>query len=226
MKIKFGKNNLSKILKGIGGLVEEVNIIANEKELSIRCMDLANVCLVIFKMPASEFANYEANEIKDEVIGVNLRELSKYISKFKENFTMEVLDNRLIIKDEKKLFKLPLLELENKETKIPELDFEGVKVEGSINSEIDNLLAIGDCIIFENKDKNFTISCEGILVEGKIVTETIAVGGDQKAKYSSEYLKKIIAMGDITKLEFKKDYPLKITLGKFLEIILAPRVEN
>jgi len=54
-----------------------------------------------------------------------------------------------------------------------------------------------------------------------------------RAKYSIEYLKKMIAGSKITdtvKIQFNKDYPLKLDFMKVdtvaLSFILAPRVEN
>ena len=54
-----------------------------------------------------------------------------------------------------------------------------------------------------------------------------------KAKYSIEYLKKMIGAGKLSEnveLKFNKDYPLKIDFKAvdklLLSFILAPRVEN
>ena len=69
--------------------------------------------------------------------------------------------------------------------------------------------------------------------EGEDVKITTDVQEKIKAKYSIEYLKKMIAGGKLApnvKVMFNKDYPLKLEYKSvdkvMLSFILAPRVEN
>jgi DNA polymerase III sliding clamp (beta) subunit (PCNA family) len=84
------------------------------------------------------------------------------------------------------------------------------------------------------------LQAEGELNQAKIEMKEdestrISMNGDErvKAKYSIEYLKKMIngsKLSDEVIIQFNKDYPLKLeykTVDKvMLSFILAPRVEN
>ena len=86
----------------------------------------------------------------------------------------------------------------------------------------------------------FSISAEGDLSKAHIEVPqdsntkiTMHDAGPFKAKYSIEYLKKMIngsKIADEMTIRFNKDYPLKLeykALDKvMLSFILAPRVEN
>ena len=86
--------------------------------------------------------------------------------------------------------------------------------------------------------KLFTILAEGDLSQAKIeITEDkstkISASEKVKAKYSIEYLKKMVAgskLSEKVEIHFNKDYPLRLDYKEVdkvqLSFILAPRVEN
>ncbi len=93
---------------------------------------------------------------------------------------------------------------------------------------------------FIAEPKKFTLHAEGDLNQARIDIKEdentkVTMNGDEKirAKYSIEYLKKMIngsKLSDDVLIQFNKDYPLKLeykTVDKvMLSFILAPRVEN
>ena len=98
---------------------------------------------------------------------------------------------------------------------------------------------VAESVMFTAEPKKFTVSAEGDLSQAKIEMKEsestkIKVDGDKvKAKYSIEYLKKMICgskIADEVSIYFSNDYPLKLeykTVDKvLLSFILAPRVEN
>ena len=159
--------------------------------------------------------------------------------------SMEIDENRLKLQLKGKTtrtFSLPLIESEEKEQKIPELNFPvNIKTSTTIfNDAIGDVDIVAESVTFDVDKNSFIITGESDLsnanIEIKASDETnITVEGDDKvkAKYSVEYLKKIInasKLCDDVVLQFNKDYPLKldyIVIDKVqLSFILAPRVEN
>ena len=150
---------------------------------------------------------------------------------------------RIILKGNNlRTFNLPIIELDEKEQKIPELKFPVAIKLGSeiLNETIEDVDVVAESVTFIAEPKKFAVSAEGDLSQAKIeVKESdnvkIKVDGDEKvkAKYSIEYLKKMIngsKIADEVSIYFNNDYPLKIeykTVDKvMLSFILAPRVEN
>ena len=140
-------------------------------------------------------------------------------------------------------FSLPLLDFDEKEQKVPSLEFPVIV---SLNaSELDSAVEDAD-IVAESvsliaEEQKFTIQAEGDLNKAKIEMPaaddlTIKITGAERkilSKYSIEYLKKMIPASKISgqvTIEFNKDYPLKLTYTEIdkvqLTFILAPRVEN
>jgi DNA polymerase III sliding clamp (beta) subunit (PCNA family) len=109
-----------------------------------------------------------------------------------------------------------------------------------LNDAIADVDVVAESVTF-TADKNlFVLSAEGDLsqvnIEIKASENTkIEISGEEKikAKYSIEYLKKMIngsKLSDEVTIQFNKDYPLKLEYKSvdklMLSFILAPRVEN
>jgi proliferating cell nuclear antigen len=163
----------------------------------------------------------------------------------RDMLTLELEDNRLKItlkSNTTRTFNLPLIELEEKEQKVPDLKFPiSVKTSSSIlNEAIADVDVVGESVAFIVEPKKFTLHAEGDLNQAKIEikedeTTKVSTSSDEKvkAKYSIEYLKKMIngsKLSDDVIIQFSKDYPLKLEYKAIdkvmLSFILAPRVEN
>ena len=230
----------------ISELVNEARFKITKDAIELVAMDPANVAMVIFKLLSSCFTEYSVKE--DVEIAINLSNLKQILRRVKSNdlLTMELTpDNKLQIQLKSKTtrtFSLPIIELEEREQKVPELKFPvHVKMPASaLNDAIEDADIVAESVSFMADSKAFTIRAEGDLSKAKIEmkqgegTSIIAEGSDTvKSKYSIEYLKKMMSgskLADEVSVFFNKDYPLKIeykTVDRVMvSFILAPRVEN
>jgi proliferating cell nuclear antigen len=159
--------------------------------------------------------------------------------------TLELSDNRfkVVIKSNTtRTFYLPIIELEEKDQKIPSLNFPLIiKMDtNALNEAIEDASIVAESVQFMSDKKKFTIAAEGDLSQAKIeipADDNTVINKDGedvvKAKYSIEYLKKMIQGGKLSSsvtLRFGNDYPLKLeytaTDKLSLSFILAPRVDN
>src|SRR3989338_3870698 len=227
----------------ISELVTEGRFKINKDSIELIAMDPANVAMVIFKLLSSSFSEYEVD--KDIEISINLSNLKSILRRTKPTdiITLEMEGNRLKIQIKgisTRSFLLPLIDIEEKQQKIPELNFPvDIKTSSEIlNDAIEDVDVVSDSVSFEINKNRFIISAEWDLSQAKIEMKEgqetkIKAKDNVKARYSIEYLKKMIGgskLADNVEIYFNKDYPLRVdykTLDKIqLSFILAPRVEN
>lgn len=230
----------------ISDLVNEARFKVTPDAIELVAMDPANVAMVIFKLLSSSFTEYDVK--KDTEIAINLSNLKQVLRRAspKDMLTIELdADNRLKItlkSNTTRTFNLPIIELEEKEQKVPDLKFPvTIKTSSSVlNEAIADVDVVGESVAFIAEPSKFTLQAEGDLNQAKIeIKESdetkVSTNSDEKvkAKYSIEYLKKMIngsKLSDDVVIQFNKDYPLKLeykTVDKvMLSFILAPRVEN
>ncbi|MBD3204368.1 proliferating cell nuclear antigen (pcna) [Candidatus Woesearchaeota archaeon] len=229
----------------ISDLVTEAEFSISEDSIDLIAMDPANVAMVIFKLLSSAFAEYDVKEKRK--IALNLNNLKQILRRAGSNdiLTMELSDNKfkLTLKSNTtRTFYLPLIDFEEREQKVPELDFPiSIETDVSVlNEAIEDADIVAESVSFIAQKNKFTISAEGDLSKAKIEivpddqTEITADTEDViKSKYSVEYLKKLIQGSKLSPkvvINFNKDYPLKLNykvLNKLMmNFILAPRVDN
>lgn len=208
-------------------------------------MDPANVAMVIFKLFSSAFAEYS---VKDDVeIAVNLNNLKMILRRAKatDMLTLEfdATKNKLKITlkgTATRTFHMPVIELEDRAQKVPELSFP-IKITTTcdvINEAIEDVDIVSDSVTLECEDSKFNIKAQGDMSAANVEineTETTKIEGKGKvsAKYSIEYLKKMIKGSKLASsvvVSFNNDYPIKLeykAVDKLdLAFILAPRVDN
>ncbi|MEK6828383.1 MAG: proliferating cell nuclear antigen (pcna) [Nanoarchaeota archaeon] len=231
----------------ISDLVNEARFKITPNAIELVAMDPANVAMVVFKLLSSCFTEYDVE--KDIEIGINLSNLKQVLRRAspKDMLTIEMdADNRLKIQLEstttRRTFNLPIIDLEEKDQKVPDLKFPvTIKTSSSIlNEAVADVDVVGDSVAFIAEPKKFILQAEGDLNRARIeireddITK-VSINSDEKikSKYSIEYLKKMIngsKLSDEVVVQFSKDYPLKLeykTVDKvMLSFILAPRVEN
>ena len=248
MKFVLAEPKLLKDSIGIiSDLVSDVKIRFDPDKLEIVAMDPANVAMVIFKLLSSSFVEYDVGE--GDSIAVSLDSLKQILGRAKPAdsvmFELDAEKNRLMIKFEgetNRKFNLALLDVQEKDQKIPELDFSGSIELNTIvfNDVIDDMDIISDSIVLNLDKEGLVIEAAGNTSDAKahikaMEGSVIKCSSDEiiKAKYSVEYLKKIAKGGKLANsvsLKFGQDYPLKIeykVMDKLqLTTILAPRVSN
>lgn len=227
----------------ISDLVTETQIKLTSNALELVAMDPANVAMVIFKLLSSSFSEYDVKE--DMLLAINLSSLKQVLRRVKpsDELILEDEDNKLKITLKGKstrTFHLPLMDVEEKEQKVPDLTFAATITTDSatLSEAIDDVDIIGDSVSFIAEDQKFIISAAGDLSKASVTIPAdedtkIVADEKQKSKYSIEYLKKMVAgskLADKVIVKFSSDYPLRleyVVLNKLqLAFILAPRVDN
>ena len=229
----------------ISELVNEATFKIKPEGIEMIAMDPANVAMVIFKLLSSCFSEYQID--KATSISINLNNLKQILRRAKPNdvLTLSSSDGKLDIilkSDTVRKFSLPLIDIEEKEKKRPELKFPvTIRTSASILSDaIEDVGIVAESVSFEGSPNRMRILAEGDLSKAEIVivpddkTRIDADTKDEvKAKYSVEYLKKMIAgskISDEVTIQFDKNYPLLLEFKAvdkvLLNFILAPRVDN
>ncbi|MBT4539694.1 proliferating cell nuclear antigen (pcna), partial [Candidatus Woesearchaeota archaeon] len=225
----------------ISELVSEVKLKATSDGLEVVAMDPANVAMVIFKLLSSAFTQYEIQG--SEEVAINLNSVKQILRRAKADdmLTLETTeDNKFKIElksNTTRSFSLPTLELEDKEQRVPELTFPiSVNMKSSLLADsVEDVSVVAESVTFLGEKEQLSIKAEGDLSKAFIEikpNDEISINANEekcKAKYSLEYLKKMIAGGKLTdtvSLQFNTDYPLKleykVTDRLLLSFILAP----
>ncbi|MBS3166027.1 proliferating cell nuclear antigen (pcna) [Candidatus Woesearchaeota archaeon] len=239
---KYFKDSMSII----SDIVSEVKIKVLKDRLELVAMDPANVAMVVFKLFSSAFTKYDVKQ--EQELSINLNNLKQILRRAKPNdmLTLETSEeNKLTIQlksDTTRSFSIPLLDLDDKEQRVPELSFPiSIQTSSQIFTEsIEDVSVVAESVTFLGEKELLLVKAEGDLSKALIEirpgegTSIKTEGSDKcKAKYSLEYLKKMIAGGklsDNVTLSFNTDYPMKleykVTDILLLSFILAPRVDN
>ncbi|MCB9362382.1 proliferating cell nuclear antigen (pcna) [Candidatus Woesearchaeota archaeon] len=230
----------------ISDLITEARFKVTAQSIKVVAMDPANVAMVVFEMFSSNFTEYEISE--DTEFSINLSHFKQILKRAgaSDTVTLELKESMVHIHLKgkyKRTFSIAIINAEEKEQKVPTLNF-GVTVTAPcsiLNDVVDDAAVImADAIGFTAENKKVTFLAESdmnkvkIDVEESEDTKIIMEEKDPiKAKYSVEYLKKMVTgakIADTVKICFNKDYPLKLEYNKVdtvqIMFILAPRVEN
>jgi len=239
---KYFKDSISII----SDLVSEAKFKVNNNGLELVAMDPANVAMVVFKMLSSCFTKCEV--VDQEEIAINLNNLKQIIRRAKSDdvLTLETTDDSKLKIQMKsntlRSFSIPTLDIEENEQKVPELTFPiTVEMDSSLLAEsIEDVSVVAESVTFLGEKGQISVKAEGDLSKAFIEIKSdentfIKTDSDDKfkAKFSLEYLKKMINGGKLSNkvtLYFNTDYPLKLEYKLVdrlvLSFILAPRVDN
>ncbi|MBU1111640.1 MAG: proliferating cell nuclear antigen (pcna) [archaeon] len=227
-------------------LVNEVKFKAGTDGLEMVAMDPANVAMVILKILSSCFVEYKIDG--EEEVAVSLNNLKQILRRAKSDdiLSLETTDDaKLKIELKSKTtrsFSIPLLEVDDRDQKVPELSFP-IKIEmhsSTLSESIEDVGVVAESVTFLGDKNQLLIKAQGDLskafIEIKPDDKTrIKTDSEEKfkAKYSLEYLKKMVGgmkLSDQAVLHFNTDYPMKLeykVIDKLvLSFILAPRVDN
>ncbi|MBI4450473.1 proliferating cell nuclear antigen (pcna) [Candidatus Woesearchaeota archaeon] len=239
---KYLKDSISVISE----LVNEARFKVTRNGLELVAMDPANVAMVVYKLLSSCFTEYDVT--KEQDLAVNLANLKSILKRASPSdiVTLETgEDSKLHVQlrsNTTRTFSLPLIELEEKEQRVPNLAFPvSISTPSTVlDDSIADVDIVGESVAFIVDKDVFMISAEGDLSKAHIEVkggEDVKIRNEAtdkvRAKYSVEYLKKMIQgskLADTVSISFAQDYPLKLeykVIDKLsLAFILAPRVEN
>ncbi len=227
----------------ISELVNEAKLRISKDGIELIAMDPANVAMVIFRLLPTAFTEYDVEKPAD--IAINLANLRQILRRANPSdvLTLELDNNKLKIQLKSastRIFSLPLIDMEDKDQKVPELSF-------PVNAETESALFNEAIIDAEIVSESVSLVAEpgrlSLQAEGDLNTAAIEIKDSEgtrisakdktKAKYSIEYLKKMIEGSKLSGkvlIQFNKDYPLKLTYSTvdkvMLSFILAPRVDT
>jgi len=239
---KYLKDSISIVSE----LVNEVKLKVTSDAIELVAMDPANVAMVMLKLLSSCFVEYKVDG--DQELAINLSNLKSILKRAKptDMVILEMEDNALLkitLKGKStRTFSMPIIDIEDKEQKPPSLKFPvTIKTKADVlNEAIEDADVVGESVVFEVDKNRLLVQSEGDLSKANIdipaddETSIIKDTAEKiRAKYSIEYLKKMIVGGKIASdvtLQFNKDYPMKLeykAVDKVLmSFILAPRVES
>jgi proliferating cell nuclear antigen len=236
---KFLKDSISII----SDLVTEARFKITPDAIELVAMDPANVAMVIFKLLSSAFTEYDVKE--EEKLSINMNDFKQVLRRAKGNdaVTLEIEENKFKItfkSNTTRTFYLPIIEVEDREQKIPDLKFKATITTSSsiLNEAVEDTDIIGESVVFEAEGDELIISATGDLSKATISIKAdketkIVADTKVKSKFSVEYLKKMIQgskLHDQVIIQLDQDYPLRIeykVLNKVqLAFILAPRVDT
>ncbi|MBT4577359.1 proliferating cell nuclear antigen (pcna) [Candidatus Woesearchaeota archaeon] len=248
MKLTLAEpRNLVDSINVISEIVNEVRFKVDGEKLDLVAMDPANVAMVDFKLFSSAFTEYSVD--KEHELCVSLDALKSVLKRVKPSdiLTLQLDEekNKLKIQlksENTRTFNLALIDVDEKEQRVPDLNF-AVEVETAsmiFDEAIQDADVIADAVVLKAGEDKLIIEGESnmsnVFAEISKDDETslkLTTQGEFSAKYSIEYLKKIIKgskLASRVKLQFGNDYPLRIDYfvqDKLnLGFILAPRVAN
>lgn len=230
----------------ISEIVNEVRFKIDPEKIDLVAMDPANVAMIDFKLFNTAFSEYDVD--KEYNLCVSLDSLKSVLKRTKPSdvLTLQIDEEKNKLKvqlksDNTRTFNLALIDFDEKEQKVPDLNFTAsIETSSMVFDEaIQDADVIADAVVLEALSDKLIVKGESNLsdVSAEIFKDDetkIQISGESVAsKYSIEYLKKLIKGGKLAnkvKLQFGKDYPLrvdylvqdKLNLG----FILAPRVAN
>ncbi|MBI2141163.1 proliferating cell nuclear antigen (pcna) [Candidatus Woesearchaeota archaeon] len=227
----------------ISELVNEAKLRISRDGIELVAMDPANVAMVIFKLLPTAFTEYDIEKPAD--IAINLTNFRQILRRANPSdmLSLELDSNKLKIQlrsASTRTFSLPLIDTEEKEQKVPELAFPvSVETDATLfNEAIVDAEIVSESVSLIAETGKLTLQAEGDLnsaaIEIKESESTKVIAREKvKAKYSVEYLKKMIEgskLSDKVVIQFNKDYPLRLTYSTvdkvMMAFVLAPRVDT
>ncbi len=228
-------------------LVNEVTFKATNDGLEMVSMDPANVAMVILKILSSSFVEYKVSGESEE-ISVSLNNLKQILRRAKGDDVLSVEtteDSKLKLQLKGKTtrsFSIPLLEIDDREQRVPELSFpfSVTMLSSTLSDSIEDVSIVAESVTLLGDKEQLLVKAQGDLSKAFIEIkpdESTQIKTDSeekfKAKYSLEYLKKMMngaKLSDEVHVSFNSDYPLRLDFVVVdrlsMSFILAPRVDN
>mgnify|MGYP003967618665 CR=1 FL=1 len=202
--------------------------------------------MVILKILSSCFIEYKVEGSEEVTISLtNLKQILRRV-KSDDVLSLETTeDSKLKVQLKGKTtrsFSLPLLELDDREQRVPELTFPiTIEMPSSLLTEsIEDVSVVAESVTLLGDKDELLVKAQGDLSKAfiEIKNDEITIiktdSEDKfKGKYSLEYLRKMMSgskISDKVHVSFNTDYPLKIEYKVIdrvaMSFILAPRVDN
>lgn len=240
--LKFGDATLfKKQIDYLSQFHSELRLSLSKEGIKAVTMDPANVMMSIWDIKVTNLIvyNFSGNNGDDMyTLGIRVNDFKSALKEYKKGsvtleYTIETNKITMVISNGITLnFTIPVIEIDDKDQKIPELNYPG---EIWLNSKdfqavIKNTKEISETVkLSVNSDKQLILLADGETntLNTVIPTKLVNVTDPVTCKYAVDYLSKIsnYKRDTLMKIEFKTDYPMKLMYDN-IRIILAPRVSN
>ncbi len=234
----------------ISNFITEGTFTVNKNGLSLVAMDQpASVVMVLFDLLSSSFAEFDVSGESKLTLNIPY-----FVSILKRAGAGDLVSFKLaegdsVLKvtlkgDSKRVFTIPLLETMGKPPEAPKKLDEGFKALVEVESNVlkegtKDALMVSDSVVFKADNDSFNLLAFGdtsqvnlSLTKGSPSLLNLNVDAASKAKYSLEYLEKIMKaskIADTLTIKFADDFPLRLdykVIDKLrLSFILAPRID-
>ncbi|MDE1825674.1 MAG: proliferating cell nuclear antigen (pcna) [Candidatus Micrarchaeota archaeon] len=232
-------------VEAIVNLVDEGSFNIAKDGITLKAMDPSGISMVSFFMPSKAFGKF--NVEKPASIGLNLDNLSKVLSRTRDNEELSIKEHEgklsleFIGTGSRRRYRLPLIDVRKNVEKEPNVDFDvSAEVLGEpLKDVIKDASLISSYIAFKAAKEQMMISARGDSgeleetheVDGNIIRK-LSAKANADAVFNLEYLENIIKacpVGSQISLSLKSNEPLKLSYNigdAVLTYYLAPYMES
>lgn len=232
-------------VESIVGLVDEGLFNITKEGISLKAMDPSSISMVSFFMPEKAFSKYSVE--KNMNVGVNLENLSKILSRTRDNeaLVMKDSDNKLSMEfigpSSRRRYKMQLIDVKKSVEKEPNVAFDAhVEINGeTLKDIIKDASLISSYIAFKASKDQFGVSAKGDSGELESLHEKsgdtlkkIEVQKNADAVFNLEFLENMVKscpIGNAVNIQLKSNEPLKLNykIGDAdISYFLAPYMEE
>jgi len=228
------------IVNTVSSIIEEAPFEVKEQGMYMRAMDPSHISMLDIEIPKEMFDEFSID--KEISLGIDMDEMRKimYRAKPSDILVMNAEESKIhmtFIGESKRKFGLPIIDVLEKRSKLPEIPFTTtVKLNSDIFQDgIKDASVVADHITFEARKDSFLIKAQGDTSDIETVNEKDSmieydVKEDAKATFNLSYL------SDISKsiygtmvIKLGSDVPLMLEFDidkAKVKFILAPRIER
>jgi len=237
---RYWKNCIDSIVN----LIDEGSFEVNANGISLKAMDPSQIAMVCFSIPKSSFSKYKVDDTAK--IGINFDSMGKILarSRGKDKLRMMLEENKLVLEfigEDKRSFKLPLIEVREGVQKEPKIEFDAmVKIKaGQFKEILGDAALLSSHVVLEASGKGFFVEVHGdsgdLRVEREKTGEAtlgIDVKKDSRATFPLQFMEDMVKAcpdNESLSLNLKTNSPIKVeyTIGDAkLVYYLAPRIET
>ncbi len=232
-------------VESIVNLVDEGSFTISSEGISLRAMDPSSISMVSFFIPSKAFEKYDVE--KNTSVGLNLENLSKVLSRTRDNESLVMKDTNgkllleFIGENSRRRYKLPMIDIRKNVEKEPNVEFDATaEVAGDPLKEIiKDASLISSYVAFKASKDELVINAHGDSgeleelhgVDGSIVKKLKADKGAD-VTFNLEYLENIVKacpMGSSMNISMKTNEPLKVSYNigdASVTYYLAPYIES
>ncbi len=229
----------------IGSLVDEGLFNISKEGISLKAMDPSSISMVSFFMPSNSFSKYSID--KNASIGVNLENLSKILSRTRDNesLVMKDVESKLSMEfigpNSRRRYRLQLIDVKKSVEKEPNVEFDAfVEINGDpLKDIIKDASLISSYISFKASKDQFAISAHGDSGEleelhdkdGDIMKKVDA-SKNADAVFNLEFLENMVRscpQGNSVNISLKSSEPMRLEykIGDAnISYFLAPYMED